>query len=104
MRSRRASHVSARPLNCGVRRRMFRWLNAQGVEAADGFVLQRMHRHYYHYRELDHTMQVFVEPCRGTGGRYYEQVSLSSLTRWLPPHDAAPLSGNERARIKANIS
>lgn len=34
----------------------FRWLNQQGVESDDGFVLQRMHRFYYHYVEDGKTL------------------------------------------------
>jgi hypothetical protein len=39
----------------------FNWLNKQGVKSSTGYVLQSMHRFYYHYIEGDHVMEVNVE-------------------------------------------
>ncbi len=76
----------------------FRWLNKQGVESDDGFVLQRMHRFYYHYVEDGKTLQVDVEL-----GRKSEDISSASFLQWQTPHDAEVLSLDEQARIKANV-
>ena len=81
----------------------FRWLNKQGVECDAGFVLQSMDRYYYHYVEAGKTLKVTVEPCRESG-RYFEEISLSSLSTWHAPHHGLSLSLQEQARIKANIT
>jgi hypothetical protein len=65
----------------------FRWLNKQGVECDEGFVLQSMHRHYYHYVEAGKTLRVAVEPCRDRSDMYYEEVAASSFLTWQVPHE-----------------
>lgn len=76
----------------------FRWLNRQGVESDDGYVLQRMHRFYYHYVEGGKTLEVAVE----LGGKF-EEISSASFSKWQTPHDGEALSLDEQARIKANV-
>jgi hypothetical protein len=82
----------------------FHWLNTQGVECDGVFILQGMHRHYYHYIEGDRTLQVVVEPCRDQSGRYFEEIADSSFLTWLPPHQQQTLLDEDRARIRANVS
>ena len=82
----------------------FRWLNKQGVESTDGFVLQSMHRFYYHYIEFDRALKIFVEPCRTSSGGYYEEVLIASNPIWEAPNEALPLSAVERSRIQDNVA
>lgn len=82
---------------------IFQWLNKQGVESSEGFVLQRMHRHYYHYIEAGKVLKVIVEPCRDhNSGEYYEEISIQSLHAWESPCHTA-LSSQEQSRFQANI-
>jgi hypothetical protein len=83
---------------------MIKWLNKQGVESSKGFVLQSIHRFYYHYIEGDKKMQVFVEPFTEKSGKYFETIALKSLNQWLPPHADVPIDDKERDQIKENIS
>lgn len=83
---------------------MFKWLNKQGVESSRGFVLQSMHRFYYHYIEGDKKMQVFVEPFTDKRGHYLETISLKSFDHWLPPHADDAIDAGKRDEIRKNIS
>lgn len=83
---------------------MFKWLNKQGVESSAGYVLQSMHRFYYHYTEGEKTMQVFVEPLTDEHGHYSETVDLKSLDHWLPPHADVSIDDAKRQDIRKNIS
>lgn len=71
---------------------MFKWLNKQGVESTSGFTLQRMDRYFYHYIEEGRVLKIDVEP-----GLHHEEIGLSTV-------EEMPISGSERARIRANIS
>jgi hypothetical protein len=82
---------------------MFCWLNKQGVESATGFVLQRMDRYGYHYREGGKTMRIDVEPLRVPGGDYYEEIIEKSFCAWLPPHAVEAVTPEEQQRLKANV-
>lgn len=81
---------------------MIRWLNKQGVSSSEGFILQRMHRFYYHYIENDHVMKINVEPLRHDD-QYYENIYANSLEHWLPPHDEEIISSEKKMSIKKNI-
>lgn len=83
---------------------MFTWLNKQGVKSSDGFILQSVHRFYYHYIEDDHIMQIDVEPGRFKSGLYHERIFLNSKNRWLPPYEAESVTEQKLAEIKKNIS
>ena len=78
---------------------MFRWLNKQGVESTDGFVLQRMDRYFYHYIEDDRVLKVIVEP-----GLLYEEIHVLSLQHWQPPFGEDMIADADQKRIRANIS
>lgn len=86
-----------------VRQLVIRWLDKQSVESSEGFALQGTQHNYYYYREGNRTMQVVVTQCWSVTRGYYEQVSLPSLNRWLPPDDELPLSEGERARVETNV-
>jgi hypothetical protein len=63
-----------------------------------------MHRHYYHYVEGDHVLQVVVEPCREVKtGRYYEILAEESFSRWQPPFDGDPIPAERIAKIKQRV-
>jgi hypothetical protein len=77
----------------------FNWLNKQGVESSSGYMVQRMHRFYYHYIEGDHTMVVNVEP-----GLEYEEVIWDRNGRWQPPHQSEEIPQERLTEIQKNIS
>lgn len=77
----------------------FTWLNKQGVQSDGGFILQRMHRYYYHYIDGDHIIRVKVEP-----GSNREQILLSSLSAWEPPHDGETIGTSIESKIRDNIA
>ena len=77
----------------------FTWLNKQGVESDGGFILQRMHRYYYHYIVADHVMLVKVEP-----GIKDEQILLASLSTWQPPHDTEAINSDAKNKIRSHIA
>jgi len=81
----------------------FQWLNKQGVASSAGFVLQSMHRYFYHYVEGPRLLKVIVEPCRdATTGVYYEEISGASLQAWSQPSGAV-LSEHEQVRVRSNV-
>ncbi|MBM3837856.1 MAG: hypothetical protein FJ398_07790 [Verrucomicrobia bacterium] len=83
---------------------MFTWLNKQGVKSSKGFILQGVHRFYYHYLEGQRCIQVDVEPCTEPDGTYSEIVYLDSLQRWQPPFDSEKLTQKRVSEIRQNIS
>jgi hypothetical protein len=83
---------------------MFTWQNKQGVKSSKGFVLQSLDRYGYQYAEGSRTMRVDVEPQRNPSGEYSEEVSLKSISRWLPPHDNERIDQDKADAIRQNIS
>ncbi len=82
----------------------FAWLNKQGVQSSNGFILQSMHRFFYHYIEGPKRIQVDVEPLQDEKGNYYEGIYSDSIRKWLPPHDHESVSHEQSDRIRRNIS
>ena len=62
----------------------FRWLNKQGVESSDGFVLQRVDRFHYHYIRAGNHLKIIVEP-----GVNAEEISSNSLETLSPEMQAS---------------
>ena len=77
----------------------FTWLNKQGVKSSTGYVLQSMHRFYYHYIEGDHAMQVNVEP-----GIEYEEIFWDWNAKWQSPHQSEEIPREKLVEIQRNIS
>lgn len=77
----------------------FTWLNKQGSQSDSGFILQRMHRYYYHYIDGDHTIRVKVEPSIKC-----EKILLSSLSAWQPPHDGETIDPDIESKIRSDIA
>lgn len=77
---------------------MFEWLNKQGVKSETGYVLQRMHRFYYHYTEGDHVLKVEVE-----SNLKVEEVFLASTPAWEAPHESEPISVEKVSEIEGRI-
>lgn len=77
----------------------FNWLNKQGVASSSGYVLQRMHRFYYHYQEGDRVMVVNVEP-----GLQYEEIVWDWNVKWQSPHQAEEILREKLVEIQKNIS
>lgn len=86
------------------KRNKFTWLNKQGVQSSDGFVLQRMHRFYHHYIEDDKILKIIVEACWDKDNRYFQEIITDSIIEWLPPHDGLIIDENNKKRIMKNIS
>jgi hypothetical protein len=82
----------------------FRWLNRQGVESTDGFILQSIDRYGYEYQESGHVLRVDVESLRDLTGTYSEDVYEDSFRRWLAPHESEALSEDDIVRLKTNVS
>ncbi len=83
----------------------FKWLNKQGVESSEGFILQSVDRYHYHYSEGDREMSITVEPGYHAGvKKYHEVIFLDETCRWQPPHDGEHLTAEKLAHIKRNIS
>jgi hypothetical protein len=84
----------------------FVWLNKQGVASDQGFVLQRVDRFAFEYREADHTMRLEGESTySGLGGASFG-FSLYANWRnatWQPPFATVPINQNDRDRIVQNI-
>jgi hypothetical protein len=83
-----------------------KWLNKQGVESDQGFVLQRVDRYTYEYREANRTLRLDGESMfSGLGGASFG-FSFSPSWRtasWQPPNDAVQISGRNREQIVENI-
>lgn len=77
----------------------FEWINKQGVSSDAGFVLQGMHRFYYHYVEDGRVMMIKIEP-----GLRGETILRTSFDSWLPPHVMDEVSSDEKERIRYNVS
>ncbi|WP_396615431.1 hypothetical protein [Lysobacter soli] len=59
----------------------FRWINKQGVESADGFVVQRSGRFTEEYRENDRSITIDVESGL-SGGRHVVSYRRRSFDAW----------------------
>jgi hypothetical protein len=84
----------------------FRWLNKQGVESDQGFVLQRTDRFKYEYREDDRTLCLAGESMFSNLGNASFGFSFDSEWRsagWQSPHDTITVSDQDRERIVQNI-
>jgi len=77
----------------------FKWLNKQGVESSEGYVLQRMHRFYYYYTEGECVMQIDVESSIKCTVIYMDQKA-----KWLPPHDSETIQPQRLADIQRKVS
>jgi hypothetical protein len=84
----------------------FVWLNKQGVASDQGFVLQRVDRYAYEYREANRTMRLEGESIvAGLGDSSFGFGFYPHWrdTTWQPPYDAIPVSEEDRMRIVRNI-
>jgi hypothetical protein len=77
----------------------FNWINKQGVECTDGYVLQRMHRFYYHYKEGERVMVVYTE-----SGVECTVIFLDGKAKWEPPHSSEKISHQKLDDIQSNIA
>jgi len=77
---------------------MFEWLNKQGVKAEAGYVLQRMHRFYYHYVEDDHVLKIDVD-----SGLKGEDIILESSPHWEPPYEDESISSDKLTEIEKRV-
>lgn len=82
---------------------MFSWINKQGVESSDGFVLQSVDRFGYRYTERQRALRIDVEPLWKPNGNYFESISEESFRSWLPPHEAEIITELEKKRLKSNV-
>lgn len=85
---------------------MYRWLNKQGVESPGKFILQSVHRFFYHYIEGKKIYRIDIEPCYSKEGNYkgyYEKLNSNSIAL-LDGDEVIEISEEERKRISKNIS
>jgi hypothetical protein len=75
---------------------MFRWLNNQGVASSDGYELQRVDRFHYQYKESGKVLNLVVE-------RSLRCEELTLPPSWEPPHQDAPLTAQEIAKVRFNV-
>lgn len=72
----------------------FRWLNKQGVESTEGFVVQFTGRFAAEYRENGRVLEVDIEPGV-VGGSPAICYAASSFRRWsADPAEQQRVSGN----------
>jgi hypothetical protein len=83
---------------------MFKWINNQGVESDDGFVVQFTGRFTVQYRERERVLTLFVEAGRVIDGIRDEVIPLSEFERWDGDPPEQMISTDERARLIKNIS
>jgi len=84
----------------------FRWLNKQGIESDQGFVLQRVDRYSYEYREGDRTLRLDGESMFSGLGSASFGFSFDPGWRtatWQSPKGAIPISDRDQERIVQNI-
>lgn len=85
----------------------FVWLNKQGVASDEGFVVQRMERFAYEYRENDRVMRLEGESLYGNlenaswGFGFYPSWRTA---KWQPPFESVEISPTDRDRIVQNIN
>jgi hypothetical protein len=84
----------------------FVWLNKTGVASDAGFVLQRVDRYAYEYREANRTMRLEGESIVANLGNASFGFGFYPGWRdavWQPPFSHIPISGSDRARIVENV-
>jgi len=82
----------------------FRWLNKQGVESDQGFVLQSVDRYAFEYREGGKTLRLDGESMFSGLGNASFGFSFNPSWRtvgWQSPNGA--ISDRDRERIVQNI-
>ncbi len=86
--------------------KQFKWLNKQGVESPGKFILQSVHRFFYHYIEGKNIYRINTEPCFSKEGKnkgYYEKLNFNSIAL-LDGDEVIEISEEEKDRISKNIS
>jgi len=76
----------------------FTWLNKQGVQADEGFVVQRIDRYHYHYVENGHVLSIEIEP-----GLQYTEVFLGERLQWEPPFENEEIDRQKATDIEDRI-
>ena len=79
---------------------MFKWLNKQGVESDDGFVVQCVDRFTIEYREGGHVMSVAIEAGM-LAGKPCIIADPSAFRSWNS--STAELPTEEQLRIQRNF-
>jgi hypothetical protein len=82
---------------------MFKWINKQGVESDDGFVVQFTGRFTVQYREGERVLTLFVEAGGLIDGMREEAIDPSAFERWDGNPSEQMISRDERARLIKNI-
>ena len=80
----------------------FTWLNKQGVQSDQGYVVQVVDRFCVEYREANRVLSVEVEDGI-KDGRYCLIVSPGCFSRWDEMQLHESLDGDEQARIERNF-
>jgi hypothetical protein len=83
---------------------MFKWINKQGVQSDEGFIVQFTGRSTARYTEMEKVLTFSLEPGRTADGLPSEIIDPSSIIRWDGDPAGAIISPDERARLIRNIS
>lgn len=84
----------------------FSWLNKQGVASDQGFVVQRVERFAYEYREGERVMRLDGESIYGNLGNASFGFGFHPgwrAAKWQAPFDAQDILAGDRDRIVQNI-
>jgi hypothetical protein len=77
----------------------FHWINKQGVESSDGFIVQRTGRFTEEYREGSRSITIDVESGL-SGGQHLVSYSRKSFDAWSPnPTELQRVIANYRAAL-----
>jgi len=85
----------------------FTWLNKQGVESDEGFVLQSVDRFAFEYREANRILRLTGESLYGGLGGASFGFGFDPgwrTARWQPPFEDVPITEGDRERIVQNIT
>jgi len=81
---------------------VFQWLNKQGVQSSDGFIVQCVGRFETEYRENGKVMTIGHESGVG-GGKSLLLISSGSFQRWDSDPKSSSLPKSEQERIFNNF-
>jgi hypothetical protein len=61
---------------------MFEKIDNSSVKSDKGFILERINRYQYQYKEEKKIIKIGLEPCRDNKNQYYEEIGISYIRSW----------------------
>lgn len=80
---------------------MFNWLNKQGVESTDGFIVQSVNRFTIEYKELGRVLPISVERGLLENGKACIYIYTDEFEKWS---DGTPISKDAQKKILRNFT